>query len=248
MWSMTSSSTPSDLSDRDLLAEVERAVSCERAATARLIALLMELDSRKLYAGQGYASLFTYCVQVLHFSEHAAYLRIEAARVARRFPAVLDRLGDGSLHLSAVSLLSPHLTEANHGEVLGAARHKSKREVEQLVASLRPLADVPAVIRKLPTSKPKVIAQTSLPVKEPSAEVSVVIASTDPRPPSRPMEITPLAPERFKVQFTVGRETYDKLRHAQDLLRHAIPDGDPGAIFDRALSLLIAGLSKTKFA
>jgi hypothetical protein len=68
----------------------------------------MEVDSRKLYAGQGYASLFTYCVQVLHFSEHAAYLRIEAARVARRCPAILDKLSDGSLHLTAVSLRGPH--------------------------------------------------------------------------------------------------------------------------------------------
>ena len=100
---MTSPSSPSDLSDRDLLAEVERAVSCEREANARLIALLMELDSRKLYAGQGYASLFTYCIQVLHLSEHAAYLRIEAARVARRFPAILDKLSNGSVHLTAVS-------------------------------------------------------------------------------------------------------------------------------------------------
>src|SRR5918996_2420565 len=93
-----------DLSDGDLLSEVERAATCERQATAQLIALLMEVDSRKLYAGQGYSSLFTYCVRVLHLSEHAAYLRIEAARSARRFPVILDRLADGSVHLTAVSL------------------------------------------------------------------------------------------------------------------------------------------------
>jgi hypothetical protein len=46
-------SSPFDLSDRDLLAEVERAAGCERRATAHLITLLMELDVRKLYAGQG---------------------------------------------------------------------------------------------------------------------------------------------------------------------------------------------------
>src|SRR5688572_8276134 len=106
---MTSPSTcPCDLSDLDLLAEVKRAANREQQATARLIALLMEVDSRKLYAGQGCSSLFTYCVQRLHLSEHAAYLRIEAARVARRFPVILDKLSDGSLHLTAVSLLGPH--------------------------------------------------------------------------------------------------------------------------------------------
>jgi hypothetical protein len=50
------------------------------------------------------------------------------------------------------------------------------------------------------------------------------------------------------VQFTASRETYDKLRRAQDLLRHAIPDGDPAAIFDRALTLLLSHLEKTKLA
>src|SRR3970282_1096318 len=108
---MTSTRSPlPTLSDRDLLAELERAVGQERQAAADVIALLMEVDARKLYAQQSCSSLFTYCVQALHFSEHAAYLRIETARAARRFPLILDRLANGSLHLTAVSLLAPHLT------------------------------------------------------------------------------------------------------------------------------------------
>src|SRR5688572_7829914 len=141
---------PRDLSDCDLLAELERAVECERRAAAHLIALLVEVDSRKLYAQQGCSSLFTFCVQILHLSKHAAYLRIEAARCARRFPAILDRLSDGLLHLSAVSLLGPQLTEENHLELLESAKHKSKRDVEQLVARLKPQPDVPPIVRKLP--------------------------------------------------------------------------------------------------
>jgi hypothetical protein len=50
------------------------------------------------------------------------------------------------------------------------------------------------------------------------------------------------------VQFTVSRATYDKLRRAQDLLRHSIPDGDPAAIFDRALTVLVADLEQVKLA
>jgi hypothetical protein len=55
-------------------------------------------------------------------------------------------------------------------------------------------------------------------------------------------------PERYKVQVTVGAETYAKLRRAQTLLRHAIPDGDPAAIVDRALTVLVAELEKTRLA
>jgi hypothetical protein len=57
----------------------------------------MELDARRLYLAQGYSSLFTYCTQALHLSEHAALGRIEVARAARRLPMILDRLVDGSV-------------------------------------------------------------------------------------------------------------------------------------------------------
>ena len=58
--------------------------------------------------------------------------------------------------------------------------------------------------------------------------------------------VAPLAPERYKVQFTVSREAYDELRKVQDLLRHAVPDGDVASIFERALTLLLADLEKKK--
>ena len=53
----------------------------------------MELDARRLYLGEGYSSLFTYCTQALHLAEGAAYNRIETARAARRFPMVLEGPG-----------------------------------------------------------------------------------------------------------------------------------------------------------
>ena len=64
---------------------------------------------------------------------------------------------------------------------------------------------------------------------------------------ARPI-VAPLAAERFRVQFTVGKETHEKLRFAQDMLRREIPDGDPGAIFDRALTLLLEEVARKKMA
>lgn len=234
-------SSPSDLADRDLLSELEAAALCERSATARLIELLMEVDSRKLYVGLGYSSLFNFCVQKHHLSEHAAYLRIEAARSARRFPAILDRLDDGSLHLTAVSLVAPHLTATNHGDVLESAKHKSKRDVEQIIARLRPQSDVPSVVRKLPA--PPLIVE----IPPVATSIDAVASPLPIAPaPTRPTVVKPLAQERYKVQFTVSRETHAKLRRVQDLMRHIVPNGDLPAIFDRALTLLLADLSKAK--
>jgi hypothetical protein len=54
------------------------------------------------------------------------------------------------------------------------------------------------------------------------------------------------APERYRLQFTIGPGTHEKLRRLQALLRREIPDGDPGVIFDRALTLLLEKVEKTK--
>ena len=66
-------------------------------------------------------------------------------------------------------------------------------------------------------------------------------------PPPRPAA-TPLSPDRYRIQFTIGTDTLEKLRLAKNLLRHAIPSGDEAAILDRALTALLAESAKAKFA
>ena len=235
-----------DLTDCEVLARVHDAVRNECAATAHLIALLMELDARRLYLGEGCSSLFTYCTQVLHLSEHAAYNRIETARAARKFPVILELVESAQVTLTTVRLLAPHLTDANHRDVLERAQHKSKREVELLVATLSPRPDVASTVRKLPA--PPILETTPAPAPETLTSVAAAVFDSPPAalPALRPAEITPLAPERYKVQFTVSRETHDKFRQAQDLLRHAVPNGDPATIFERALDLLIEQLERKR--
>jgi hypothetical protein len=223
------------LTDEQLLHDLTGAAAAERNATARLIALLTEMDVRRLYLAQGYSSLFVYCTRSLHLSEHAAYGRIEAARTAQKFPVIVDLLADGSITLTTVCLLASHLTAENHREVLEAARHKSKREVEQQVAAVRPLPPVLSLVRKLPEPK-------TAPCPGPAASVEGAAAAcvntgdvsgegarpNEPRPV--PAVVLPLAPERYKVQFTIDYATHDKLRKVQDLLRHVVPTGDPAVI------------------
>jgi 5-methylcytosine-specific restriction endonuclease McrA len=258
--------SPTFFSDRDLLDATARAVEREQHATADLLALLGELDSRKLYLGEGFSSLFTYCNQALHLSEPAAYSRITAARVARRFPIVLRRLADGEVNLTTVTLLAGHLTDENHEALINAARHKTKREVEHLVASLDPQPDVDSSLRKVlsPSAEsghtsssvqPALARQTSSlltagvvraaspPVVDQLEPVLVAVPHSAPRP-----VVAPLAPERYLIKITVGRDTHAKLERARDLLRHTIPTGDPAAIIDRALTALVEQLERTKSA
>ncbi len=259
---MNSASTAlAQLSDVDLVAEVARLAQSEREATAALLAALSELDTRRLYLAEGYASLFAYCTQRLRYSEHAAYHRIEAARAAQRFPLVLERLREGELTLTAIGLLRAHLTEANHREVLDAARQQGKRAVEEIVARLHARPDVRTAVRRLPAPRSSAAERTTTTPGVPEAGPAQVDsgprqpclvaeeARHELRPaPVRPPVVRPLAPTRYQVQMTVSAETHAKLRRAQDLLRHVVPNGDPAAVFDRALTLLVEHLERTRCA
>ncbi len=277
------------LSDADLTAEVKRLARLEREATVALIAHLAELDRRRLYLAAGCSSLFTYCTRVLHLSEHAAYRRIEAARLARRLPAVLERLAEGTVTLTTVGLLAPYLTPQNHRDLLDRIRYKSRRQVEIVVAELRPQPPVPELVRKLPTPSHAPSLPAAPPGASPPGPAPHGAAPHGAAPPpaaagwaasegaaqqgaaqgtetqqgagsgthagpqpgvSRPVPppVVPLAPQRYKLQLTVGIDTVRKLREAQALLRHQIPDGDLAKVLDRALTLLLRELSRQKFA
>lgn len=238
------------LSDDALLAKVKLLTERSRNLTVELIAHLGELDFRKLHRGQGSGSLFRYCTDVLHFSEAAACNRIKTARAARKFPVVLEMLERGSVNLTTIRLLSPHLTAENHRAVLAEATGMTRRQVDKLVARLAPQADVPASVRKLqaPAPTPTVLAAPSAPTSNPSLETTPTVQIPPAVPPAARPLIMPLSPKRYRVQFTVGEETEDQLRRLQDLLRAEIPDGDPGVIFARALALLLREVERRKFA
>ena len=156
----------SRLSEAALLAEVAATLAHERGYTVRLLLLLGAIEARAIHRTRACDSLYTWCTEVLHMSEGAAYKRIRAARVAERFPVVLPMLADGRLHLSAVVLLAPYLTGENVSELLASATHLSKAAVERLVAERFPKPDVPTAVRALdaggsrpaPTATAQVVA------------------------------------------------------------------------------------------
>lgn len=238
------------LSDQDLLGRLDVLACQEREASVDLVAHLAALDARpSLFAAKGYSSLFAYCTEALHLSEDATANRIAAARACRQFPEILDHLASGELSLATVRLLKRHLTPENHAVVLGRALGRSRREIEVLVAELDPQPDAPTWIRKVPAAA----AAPPVPAATEAAPATAVPAATVVAwlPPAlaqtpRPV-IQSTAPERYRVQFTVGQETHDKLRRLQDLLRREIPSGDPAAIFDRALTLLLDKVEKAKW-
>jgi 5-methylcytosine-specific restriction endonuclease McrA len=192
--------------------------------------------------------------------------------LSRRYPAILPLLDSGALSLTTVGLLAPHLTDENSEALIEAAHHKTRREVETMLAAVTPQPDIPSGIRMLPVRR----SSAPLPVPVPVAALHVVgapsgsllescdrtSASVDDGAVATPAStaaaalsqvrvrstVASLSPRRYLIRMTVGEETQQKLVRARDLLRHMIPDGDPAAIFDRALTLLLARLQRTKSA
>jgi len=247
---MTTNDSLSRLSDAELLIEVKRLAAIERVATADLIRSLAEVEARRLHLASGCSSMFSYCTQVLHLSEHAAYARIAAARVATEFPIVMNLLMEGAITLTTVTLLGRHLTAENHAALLESARHKSKTDVEMLVATLHPQPDVPASVRKV--AAPNRQASATAPLTSEVAEAIAAPQATKQEPAATPPPppaavVRAIAPERYKLQVTIGAETRAKLRRAQDLLRHTNRSADEAAVIDRALTLLVEQLEKTKY-
>jgi len=141
--------------DDELLERLSTLVDRHRRCEAEVVAHIAEVDARQLYLGRACSSMFAYAVEVLHLSEHEAYLRIACARASRRFPVLLEMLADGRLHLSAIAKLTPHLTEDNSEALLGRAVHKTTRQIEELCAEVAPHPDVPSRMRKLPRVRPR---------------------------------------------------------------------------------------------
>ncbi len=84
-----------DLADDALVARTRAIVGQSNQALAALLAHLGEVEARGLHRQRACASLYTYCVYELRMSEDAASRRARAARIAREFPAVLDRVAAG---------------------------------------------------------------------------------------------------------------------------------------------------------
>jgi len=138
------------ITDDDLLSSLADLVRQSRRVEAPLVAHIAEVEARRLYARFACTSMFKYCTDVLHLSESEAYYRIAVARATLEHPVLLEMLTDGRLHLSGIASLASHLTPENRDAVLARAAHKSKREIEELIAELAPRPDVPSVMRKLP--------------------------------------------------------------------------------------------------
>jgi len=243
------------LTDDEVLASLHDLLRQSRRVEAPLVAHIGEVHARHLYARSAASSMFCYCTQILHLSEGEAQLRIIVAKAAREHPVLLEMLTDGRLHLSGIAKLAPVLTLDNRDALLARAVHKSKRQIEEMVAELAPKPGVPSVMRKSPERPLPPVAAVPAPV-----EAHLLDGHSDGRvaslsPPDIPRSAAtrrtafePLSPARYKIQFTCGSELRDDLERLQALMRLEVPDGNLAAIIGKAVKEMRQRLEARRYA
>jgi uncharacterized protein YcbK (DUF882 family) len=139
-----------NLSNEALLLNTKNLVVRERELLNQVLHHLREIESRRLYASLGFASLFDYAVKELCYSASAAARRINAMRLLKDLPAeVEDALKDGKLSLSQLASVQVFLKHEKNlqGRVYSTdekldlvtqLQGTSQREAEKLLVSLSP--------------------------------------------------------------------------------------------------------------
>ena len=199
-----------DLSDEALLDELRSACAQSNAITVHIIRLLIETESRRLYAVDACSSMFDYCVRRLKMSEGVAYLRLAAARAVRDFPTLAARVTSGDLNLSTLARLRQHLTSENVEELADAVRGMTKRQVIEFLHSRN--ATIPAGptaprLRKLPRMK-----------------------TANAMAPAPKREVEAIADMLYRLALTLDRAERDELLYVRDMMMHRSPSGDLKAV------------------
>ena len=81
-----------------------------------------------------------------------------------------------------------------------------------------------------------------------SPDASSFSGPPSPNPPPSPPVVQPLAPGRYKVQFTATAALREKLARLQALMRSQVPDGDLGSIIEAAVTEKLERLEARRFA
>jgi hypothetical protein len=243
---------PSSLDSNALVRRLSELAGEEREVQTDFLLHLAEFDARRAYVELGYASLWSYCLEVLHLREGAAGRRIGAMRVLVRFPKLEAALRDGRLSPSTIVVLGSVMTEENIDALLGRAAFRTKREVEEIVVSLKARPAPAPGLRKLPSVGPTPLAfevRAAAPevfapstgdrdVAAPADAASGAEAGSLRAPPverRRPADFEPVAQDRWSLRATVDRAFKDDLESLRCLLAHKIPDGDLTEVLHEAI-------------
>ena len=179
------------LTNQNLLTELKALVKNECEVLGQIIRYLQEVEVRALHLELGYSSLFSFCTQLLGYSESAACRRIQAARSSIETPVLLTKLEAGTLTLCAVGELS-RVAATVREQLIPQSEGKPKEAVKLLVAQHLP----PQVAKseRVTVHRVKPVEESALPLFS---------AASVPAPPDESPQ-----PIRYTVTLDLSEEEY----------------------------------------
>jgi hypothetical protein len=142
------------VSDEHLLTCFANAVRTERKITNHVLALIGEIDRRKLYLRKAYTSLFDFLVNDFGYSPGAAMRRIDAARLLCELPETAQKFQEGTLTLSQATqvqrasrelkkIKKESLSPENKRKLILQIENSTQKQTEHIIATTLDLPVVP---------------------------------------------------------------------------------------------------------
>ncbi len=204
------------LTDSTLVSSAQTLVREERDKLTAFLHHLKEIERRRLFSSFGYKSLFEMTTRHFGYSEDEAYRRISAMKLLKEIPAVEEKISQGKITLSHLSLAQKHF-----------------RQEKKIHSQEMPLSQKAKVIEQ--------ISQTS--VRE--AEKITLKLSSSPEP-LKPDRIRVVSEDRVEIRFSVSSKTQGKIHQLKGYLAHRYPDLTVGELFDLLCDLGLKDLDPSK--
>jgi hypothetical protein len=232
-----------NMSNHEITQAIDRVFRNERHLQADFILLLNQIAARNLHIHLGYSSLMVYCVENFGLTEYSAYKRMQIARVASTYPALIEAIRAKQMSLAVASMIAPKLKIGTAMDQIRECLGKSKDQVKKIIAGWEPRPDVresvrhmrPAAKASSDTASPGAIAPAHA-IDATENIMEFFAADVPPNPVAMPREeVKPLSAERTSLRFSIDSKTEEKLERAKELLgADRIAD-----IFDLALDTLL---------
>jgi 5-methylcytosine-specific restriction endonuclease McrA len=143
------------MADAELLQQVGNLFAREKKIGDAILLGLKEIKMRKLHLAYGYSSLFEMLVKYFHLSETASYQRINSLKLIDQVPEAQEAIFSGEISLTNAALVQSFFQKTDKEqetkisseskiEILNSIKGKTIKEVQKQLASINPVAVLPA--------------------------------------------------------------------------------------------------------
>jgi len=124
------------LKNQELIEKLHGLAALEKKTTAEIVAVIAEVDRRKLFLVLGHTSLFSYLTTELAYTAASAQRRIDAARMLSAVPGLKSDLQTGALNLMQITVVSQSLRQKKKENPKVSVDVREKRELLNRVKGL----------------------------------------------------------------------------------------------------------------